>query len=96
MKQIILLAASVALVWVWSKPKFNRWRQARHRSAASAGADVPTTKVCPRCFGKCMVQLPSLRLKICVDCQSETPWDLDQGQTYTLQPSRATRKVKPA
>lgn len=96
MNQIILLAASRALAWGWCKPKFY-WRLwARHRSAASAGAEVPTTKVCPRCFGKCMVQLPSLRLKICVDCQSETPWDLDQGQTYTLQPSRATRKVKPA
>lgn len=96
MNQIILLAASIALVWASSKPKFYRWRQACRRTAAPAGTAVPTTKVCPHCFGKCMVQLPSLRLKICVDCQGEIPWDLDQGQTYTLQPSRATRKVKPA
>ncbi len=89
----LILVCVAGLGWACGRVVYVCWREARRRQDAPV---APTTKVCPHCFGKCMVQLPSLRLKICVDCQGETSWDLDEGQTYTLQPSRATRKVKPA
>lgn len=53
-----------------------------------------TTRICPSCGSDAMVPLPSLNLKICCDCKTETPWHLTAGQTPVLTSSRDTRKPK--
>lgn len=39
-----------------------------------------TTKQCPKCGNIYLILLRSLNLKYCVDCNTEIPWYLEEGQ----------------
>lgn len=39
-----------------------------------------STKQCPNCGNTYLILLRSLNLKYCVDCNTEIPWYLEEGQ----------------
>lgn len=39
-----------------------------------------TTKQCQKCGNTYLILLRSLNLKYCVDCNTEIPWYLEEGQ----------------
>ena len=39
-----------------------------------------TTKACPVCGNIYLMLLRTLNIKFCVDCNTEIPWNLDEGQ----------------
>ena len=47
-----------------------------------------TTKRCPQCGSVDLIQLTSLKKKLCPDCRAEIPWTLDPGQQPLLQKIR--------
>lgn len=42
--------------------------------------EKPTTKICPNCKSKKLVHLRSRNQKVCNNCDTKIPWDLDSGQ----------------
>lgn len=50
-----------------------------------------TTK-CPKCGNPEVVRMSSLRIIYCVDCHTESPWPLKDGQKPLIGSARGDRK----
>lgn len=53
-----------------------------------------TTKICPNCGSTALALFTSMNMKLCVDCYTELPWYLDEGQQPLIGSSIDTGTVK--
>lgn len=50
------------------------------------------TLQCPKCGNPDVIRMSSLRIIHCVDCHTESPWPLKDGQKPLISSNRGDRK----
>jgi len=48
-----------------------------------------TTKICPNCDSTCLALFSSIHRKLCLDCYTWIPWELDKGQKPLIDNNRS-------